>query len=267
MDYYSILGVDKSASSQDIKRAYRKLASKHHPDKGGDGKLFQKIQEAYDTLGDENNRQQYDNPQPQFQFNSQHFQDINDIFSMFGQAGGGRRPQNRDVTIAAEINLEDVLYGKQLIAAYRLRNGREENVNIDIPPGARHGDTIRYEGLGDDTDPRVPRGNLNVKIHINNHPVWRREGVNLIKTEQVNVFDLLLGCTVIIKTIDNKNIKLTIPRGTKPGTKFSMNGFGLPDMRSRRRGSAYIVVEALIPEISKQETLDKLREIKNEINS
>ena len=267
MDYYSILGVDKSASAQDIKQAYRKLASKHHPDKGGDGKLFQKIQEAYDTLGNENSRRQYDNPQPQFQFNSQNFHDINDIFSMFGQAGGMRRPQNRDITIAAEISLEDVLYGKQLIAAYRLRNGREESVNIDIPPGARDSDTIRYDGLGDDTDPRVPRGNLNVKLKIKPHHVWRREGNNLIKTEQVSVFDLLLGCSIIVNTLDKKNVKLSIPRGTKPGTKFSMSGLGLPDLHTRRRGNIYIQIEAIVPEINDKKVLDKLRDIKDAINT
>ena len=90
MDYYTVLGIDKTASSQDIKKAYRKLASQNHPDKGGDKEKFQKIQEAYAVLSDENKRAQYDNPQPQgFNFNFGGGDDINDIFSqIFGQRRG-----------------------------------------------------------------------------------------------------------------------------------------------------------------------------------
>jgi curved DNA-binding protein len=264
MDYYSILGVAKSANQDDIKRAYRKLAMQHHPDKGGDEAKFKQINEAYSVLGDPAQRAQYDTPQPQMRFRAGNFGD--DQFSdMMSQMFTGRMRRNPDITIAAKIDLVDSIIGKKLIAAYRLRSGREETVNIDVPPGARHGDTIRFAGLGDDAMPGQ-RGNLFVKIQILPHPVWRREDDDLYAKQNVNALDLILGCSIIVNTVEGRQLELKIPKSTRSGTTFSISDYGAPNGHTGRRGKIFLVVDAEIPKIDDEEVLNKIREIRNAIS-
>lgn len=264
MDYYSILGVSKTASPDEIKRAYRKLAMKHHPDKGGDEETFKQISTAYDVLSDPQKRSQYDNPQPQFNFRSGNFGD-DPFHDMMSQMFGGRVRRNSDITIAATIDLLDSINGKKLIAAYRLRSGREETVNINVPAGARNGDTIRFTGLGDDSFPG-PRGNLFVKIQILPHSTWRREDDDLYGKHFVNALDLMLGCSIIVNTVDNRQLELKIPKGTRNGTVFSISDYGAPNVHTGRRGKIFLTVEAEIPKIDDEELLNKIREIKNAIS-
>lgn len=266
MDYYSVLGVAKSANQDDIKRAYRKLAMQHHPDKGGDEAKFKEINEAYSVLGDPAQRAQYDNPQPQVRFRAGDFN--NDPFSdIMSQMFGGRRQQQRnpDITIAAKIDLVDSIVGKKLIAAYRLRSGREETANIDIPPGARHGDTIRFSGLGDDIIPGQ-RGNLFVKIHILAHPVWRREDDDLYAKQNVNALDLILGCSIIVNTVEGRQLELKIPKASRNGITFSISDYGAPNVHTGRRGKIFLTIEAEIPKIDDEDMLNKIREIRDAIS-
>jgi len=267
MDYYSILGVNKDASKEELKKAYRKKANKHHPDKGGDSAEFQKIQEAYSVLSDDTKRSQYDNPN-QFSFNSQNFRagSFDDIFDSMFSHRRQRRPVNRDITIGIKIDLKEAFFGKNIIGKYRLNSGQEESVSIEIPPGAKSGDTIRYSGLGDNAVPNVPRGNLNVKIQVTKDNNWVRDGNNLHTIHYASVFDLLLGSVIIIESIEGKRLSVNIPKGTNPGSKFSIKGHGMPDVNSRIRGNAYIQIEAEVPKIDDQEILTKLAEIKNEID-
>ena len=269
MDYYSILGVSKNATQDDIRKAYKSLAMKNHPDRGGDSTKFQQINEAYETLKDPSKRQQYDNPNHQtFNFRAgdwgnQGFNNFEDVFSsMFGNMGQRQRARNRDITIAVNISLEDVLTGKEMIASYRLNSGKEETVNINIPKGARHTDTIRYEALGDDSIPNVPRGNLNVKIHINKHPRFRRDQDNLYVNHKVNVLDLITGVDTVIKTLDKRNLNLKIPRGTQPGTTFSLQGHGVPNIRSGHTGTLYVTIVGEVPKISDMRIIQKIEELK-----
>ena len=149
MDYYSTLGVSKNASDKELKQAYKKASMQHHPDRGGDENKFKEINEAYSTLKDPQKRQQYDNPQPQF--NSQNMGGMGGFEDLFAQFGFRQQQQQRnpDITIVADITLEECISGKQLLATYRLRNGKEETVDITIPPGANDGNMVRYQGLGE----------------------------------------------------------------------------------------------------------------------
>lgn len=140
IDYYNTLGIDRSATQDDIKKAYRKLAMKHHPDRGGDSKKFQEIQEAYAILGDDLKRSQYDNPhQHQHHFHTGNMGD--DIFSTFFGGGSpfgfGFHQQQRNINIGAHVTvtLEDVLTGKTIDAEISFRNGQKKLVSINIPAG------------------------------------------------------------------------------------------------------------------------------------
>ena len=273
MDYYSILGVNRNATPEEIKKAYRKLAMQHHPDRGGDQEQFKRVTEAYDILSSSDKKAAYDNPNQGFNFNSQNFHGQHNRFGgtpfdhIFGQGFRQQQqtPRNRDINVQANIDLVDILTGKNLIIQYQLATGRIETVTVDVPPGAKHGDTIQYQGLGDEGHPRYPRGNLLVRLKINKSRNWDRDFDNLITKKVINVFDLLLGCVIIIETLDNKQLELKIPQGTRPGTKFSIPGYGLPNMQTGKRGIMFITIDAEMPKISDTAILDKIQQLKNEI--
>jgi len=267
MDYYKTLGVPKSATQDDIKRAYRKLAKEHHPDRGGNQKLFQQINEAHDTLKDPDKRKQYDNPQPRADFNM-NAQNMNDIFSSF--FGGGmqqRMRRNADMTINVRVKLRDVMTGKDIVGKYRLRNGREEVANIRIPPGVEDNLVMQYKGLGDDSIPNVPRGNLNVKVTVEKHKHFVRDRSHLKTKCSINVLELILGTEVIITNLLGENVKVKIPPGTNPGTILSIAGHGLPDMNGNRGGNMYLEIKGITPKINDYEILDKVRKLNDGIST
>ena len=272
MDYYTILGVPRTATADEIKKAYRKKAMANHPDRGGNAETFKQINEAYDTLKDPAKKSQYDNPHdPGFSFRSQHFDQGNPFAgtpfeNMFRQQGHpSQTPRNRDIILEARLDLKDVVIGKVLVMQYKLQTGEIETVTVEIPPGAKNGDTINYQGLGDKGHPRLPRGDLQVRIRVKNNKTWIREENNLIIKKSVNVFDLILGCVIIIKTIDDKSIKLNIPRGTKPGAMFSINGYGIPDLHTRQRGNVYVKIEAEIPSINNDDIIKEIQSIRDKL--
>jgi len=269
MDYYSILGVDKNSSQEDIKKAYRKLAMKHHPDRGGDANRLQQINEAYSVLGDVDKRSAYDNPQPRFDssfMNGAGMHGFEDIFATAFGRGRPRQRRNRDITIVVSLDLEDILTGKQLTSRYRLHSGRTNEANIDIPAGVEHGIGIKYQSLGDDSIPYLPAGDLIVKVKLKKHAVWERQGKDLYTTMTIDVFDCMLGTTLQIDTLEGKKLQLNVPTGTQNNTVFSIPNHGLPDMHNSARGNAYIKIATIIPKIHNKELLDKIADIKNEIN-
>jgi DnaJ-class molecular chaperone len=271
MDYYSILGVNRNASQDDIKKAYRKLAMAHHPDRGGDHNKFAEINSAYDTLSDPAKRQQYDNPQPQFNYNANDFRGRNpfeDIFSgAFGFGGPqNRQVRNRDVNIEYKLTFEEVFTGKTVNIQYRLPSGRIEILDAAVPPGVKQNDSVRFAGMGDDSFSQVPRGNLILNIKVQPHPKWTRDNDNIATKHSISVFDLILGTTIEVTTPVGRHFSLTIPRGTKPGTIFSISGQGIPNVNTRQPGNAHIKVESVIPRIQDEAILQKIKEIKDEID-
>jgi curved DNA-binding protein len=259
MDYYATLGVNRNATQEEIKKAYRKLAMKNHPDRGGDDRKFAEINEAYETLIDPQKRQQYDNPQTQFHFRSQDFHGnpFDDLF-------GFKRAPNQDITLGVHVDLEDVLFGKDMVITYKLPSGKENSVNISIPQGATEHDTIRFQGLGGDAIPGH-RGNLFVKLKIAQHPRFRRDGSNLYMMHPVDVFTLLLGGKTIIKTLSGKDLSVKIPPGTDSGKILNLSEQGLPDRRTGRYGNLLVEIVARVPTIKDEDIINDLRKIEKKL--
>jgi curved DNA-binding protein len=274
MDYYSTLGLKRGASDADIKKAYRSMAMKHHPDRGGDEKKFKEISQAYDFLSDPEKRRMIDagmDPNQQGGFRQQgspfefHFGtgNMDDLFGNFG-FGFGQRPMRRNKTLSinVEITLEDVLAGKDINAEIGIPGGRQKVINIQIPPGIEHGQQIRYEGMGDNSIPDVRAGDLIVNVLIRNHATFKREGTSLVVEKQVSVWDALLGTSVNIETLDQKTLSINIPAGTQPDTVMSCRGEGLPHMRTRQRGNLLIKIKVVVPKeltISQKQMIEQIR--------
>jgi len=272
MDHYSTLGVDRNASPEDIKRAYRKLASQHHPDKGGDKAKFQDIQAAYDTLSNPDKKSQYDNPMPQgfhHQGNMPH--GFEDVFAhMFGNGNPfgdvfGRRPQpvrNRTLNLQTQISLEDAFHGKDMIATIQLPSGRDQILEIKIPAGVADGTTLRLAGMGDDSIGNMPRGDIHLSVHVMPHQEYQRQGDDLVKPLKINCIDAMLGKTVQFTTIDNRTLEINIAPGTQHGQTLAVQGYGMPNMsNSYMKGRLLLNINITIPTSISEDQKHLLRQI------
>jgi DnaJ-class molecular chaperone len=265
MDYYSVLGVSKSATEQDIRKAYKKKSMQHHPDRGGNEEEFKRVNEAYSTLKDPHKRTMYDHSQTAgqggFHFNTGNMGGFEDIFAnMFRQTNQQRTSRNPDISLRVNIDLEEVYTGKKIIVTYALRNGQEQNVNLDIPPGCKDGDRVRFTELGENIIPG-PRGNLFVVIGVRPKPGWERADNHLYTSVDINSLELIVGTKTIVTLLTGRKIELRIPPNTKNGTTFSMPEMGLPDARGGRTGSLYVKVNSVTPTNLNDEQLTKIREI------
>jgi curved DNA-binding protein len=273
MDYYSTLGLKRGASDADIKKAYRSMAMKHHPDRGGDEKQFKEIEEAYRFLSDPQKKQMVDSGlDPNQQHHGQNRQGspfefhfgggMEDIFNQFGFGFGGRpRPRNRTFNVNVTLTLEEVLTGKEISAEIGIPNGQRKMINISVPAGIANGQNIRYQGMGDNSIKEAPAGDLIVNISIVRHSKFERDGDNLIYNHRVSVWEAMLGGKLRIETLDKKSIDITIPAGTQPDTVLSCKGEGLPNIRNRQRGNLLIKVGIDIPKNLTDNQKSKLRDI------
>ena len=271
MNYYDVLGVSKSATSEEIKKAYKKLVMQHHPDRGGDHEKFTEINTAYEVLGDPKKRQEYDNPPVnEFQFNTSNFNrsDINDIFSqIFGRDISRMQRKNKDVRISLNLTLEEVALGKEVLASYHLPSSRLETVTIKIPPGVRDGETVKIAGLGDDSIKGFHRGDLLILVRVLPHAKFSRDSNHLSMKQPVSVFDLMCGTELIIEDLTGSKVCVNIKPGTQPGTILSLNGHGLPDVRTGIFGNLYIHIRGTLPTVSDSILIEKINDLKNEINN
>jgi len=259
-DYYATLGVPKTATADDIKRAFRRLASQHHPDKGGDTAKFQAIQEAYATLGDEQRRAEYNNPRPQFS-GFQGFGggvNINDIFSMFGQGGGfpgggfaQQHPRRAHVRMTLWITLLDVATGGKRTVSLGTQSGVSA-VEIDIPLGINDGDNVQYEKIG-------PGGSdLVVQFRISPDQKWTRNDLNLTMDVKMDIWNLILGGELTIDTITGRTLSVQVLARTQPGTSLRLRGQGLKD-RHGSVGDMHVRLQAQIPENIAPEIIDAIQ--------
>jgi len=247
-DYYSILGVNRNASADDIKKAYRKLASKHHPDRdGGNKEAFQQVQQAYSVLGDDQQRAQYDNPRSAFtsQFSGfggpQGF-DFQNIFDMFGaQFRHGPHAQMRQqARMTLWITLADSA------------QGGPRTISVGTQHGIDDGDTVQYPQIG-------PGGvDLVITYRVHPNPKYHRQGANLTMDHPVNIWDLIIGGTTMVKDILGNTLEINIEPGTQPGTMLRLQGRGLA-RRNSRAGDFIVRLQAEIPKTIDPELLEMIR--------
>lgn len=272
-DHYQTLGVDRNANQDDIKRAYRKLAAQNHPDRGGNTAKFQEIQAAYETLSDPAKRAEYDNPQPQgfpggFNFHSGMPPGFDEIFAQFGGNPFGfsfrtNPPQrNRTLNLNTDITLEEAFRGKDLIASVTLPSGREQTLEVKIPPGVHDGTTLRLGGMGDDSFPGMPRGDIHLTVRVLPHHEFQRQGDDLIKTVEIDAIDAILGTACDVKTIDDRTLQVTINPGTQHGQTLSANGYGMPKMSDNKFvGRMLLNISIRVPTNLNEEQKTQLRKI------
>lgn len=254
---YQTLGVNKDASSDEIKRAYRKLASQHHPDKGGDKVKFQEIQAAYDTLSDPNKRAAFENPFQGFGmgggFRPDAPFDFETIFNVFGTRFQNTNAQRRQqARMSLWITLRDSVEGGHRTISVGTYSGTHA-VNIDIPIGINDGDSVQYTNIG--------IGNLELLITFRVHPdpKWQRQDLNLITEHAVSIWDLILGGETVIRDISGNMLSLTVQPNTQPGTTVRLRGRGIVP-KSGVTGDILVRLQGRIPESITPELLELIKQ-------
>lgn len=248
MEHYQTLGVAKNASPDEIKKAYRKLASQHHPDKGGDTATFQKIQTAYDTLSNPEKRQQYDNPMAQgfpgqgfpgggFHFNMNGF----NMDEIFGQMFRQHHQRSNVFRTTFWITLEQVYSGGEEVLKLQTPTGMHM-VKVNIPKGIPDGGQVRYEKVIESND-------LIVEYRIHNHLKYDRKLNDLYCNHQISVLDLIVGTNFEFTTISGKTLEVTVPPKTQPHMHLKLNGQGLPIHGTNAYGDQIILLKPFIPDI------------------
>lgn len=274
IDYYKILGVTKKASEAEIKKAYRKLARKYHPDLNPNDKVaekkFKEINEANEVLGNAENRKKYDQYGEHWQHaedyekakqQQQHYQgshqgatggytehDFSDFFeNMFGGASAGSRGRQvkfrgQDFNAELQLDLKDVYTTHK-----RTLTVNNKNIRITIPAGVENGQIIKIKGYGGQGVNGGPNGDLFIQFHIVNHSKFKRDKSNLHTTVDLDLYKALLGGELMVDTFNGK-VKLTVKPETQNGTKVKLKGKGFPKYKKTEQfGDLFITYQIKLP--------------------
>ena len=274
--FYDILGVSRKATQDEIKKAFRKLAVKHHPDAGGDEQKFKEISEAYETLSDEAKREEYDQrllyggiPSGDFGgsggrnrgYASAGFSgNISDMFGDFdfGSFFGNSRTmtqKGQDVALTVEVTAKEGFEGASRNVSYRLSNGDVETVKVTIPAGAQNNGKLRFKKRGEYGYNGGERGDLIVTTKVAQHPVFKREGADVRIDVPVTYTEAALGATIEIPTPEGKNVRIKVPAGSQDGKTFRLKDLGVPNIKRKgTRGALYATIKVSVPtDLSKEE--------------
>ncbi|OAG28309.1 DnaJ C-terminal domain-containing protein [Thermodesulfatator autotrophicus] len=319
-DYYKILGVSRNATQEEIKKAYRRLALKYHPDRNRGNKeaeeRFKEINEAYAVLSDPEKRRQYDKFGStefhrrytqedifrDFDFESI-FRDLGigfDLGSFFG-FGGRRRAstgfrldlgdlfsqvfgtspeedwftkeshQSRhtrqnfvssgDVVLELPVTLEEVAQGAEKVISVA-PTGKAERIKVKIPQGIEDGQKLRITAQGA-YGPDGRRGDLYLKIKIEEHPFFEREGQDVICDHEIKFSEAVFGTTIEVPTLYGKRVRVKVPPGTRGGAKLRLKGLGLPD-RTGRKGDQFVRINIKVPKTLTKEQKDLIKRFAEE---
>lgn len=264
MDHYNTLGVPREASQEDIKKAYRKLAMEHHPDKGGDVSKFQEITNAYEILSDPEKRFEYDNPQaaPQFSHpggfgvNINGF-DLDSLFGqLFGQRGGFKQNQQQIYRTRIQITTLDSYHGTEHPFQISTPTGPKA-ITIKVPEGVNNGDQVRYDNV-------IPGAQLIVEFLVEPDLRFERHRYDLFMTLPISVLDLIVGTTVEVDTIINKKLKVNIKPGTQPSQHVRIAGYGMP-YGNGKYGDQILLLKPYLPDNIHTDIIDSIK--RNQVNT
>ena len=267
MTYYDILGVDESASSDQIKKAYRKLSKQHHPDmNGGDESKFKEIAEAYEHLSDDVKRAQYDasrmNPFGNMGGNGFHFD--GNFADMFNQHFGGdpRQQRGQNHTVIANVSFKDAYIGAN--KKFRI-NG--EFFDIDIPEGVNNGHKIRFPGKGSHNpyNSSAQRGDLIIQIQIQPDPVFILQGHDIWIEYNLPWWNLITGCKIDVELPDGSVIKVPVNKNSGHHKTLRVKDKGWKIYNTNQRGSFMIRLNATFPELD-DSTIDTISELKKDLS-
>lgn len=273
-DYYKMLGVPRNASSDEIKKAYRKLARKHHPDTGGDEAKFKEINEAYEVLSDDKKRDLYDqygtaneNHIPQGwggasaegnPFGGGGFGSWADILDSIrggdGSFGGGdwnfdfggfnqsRQPmaqKGQDMQVTLPVSFEDAFHGAEKKVSIRLPGTAEkETFTVKIPAGAVDGGRLRFKGKGAEGMNGGENGDLLITTKIEPHPYYSRKGADVYVELPITIAEAALGASIVVPAPDGTKVRVKVPAGTQSDTVLTVKGKGAPQVKNKTKGDA-----------------------------
>lgn len=285
-DYYKTLGVPRTATADEIKKAFRKLARTHHPDKGGDEAKFKELNEAYEVLSDDKKRKLYDqygtaneNQIPQgwgggavnvddiFGGGGGGFGSWADIlesirrgegafgtewdFGNMGGYGGGRQQRPRagqDMNVTLSVTFDEAFSGAEKRVTVRVPGrGESETLTVKIPAGAVDGGRLRFKGKGGPGEAGGPAGDLLITTKIEEHPYYRRKGADVLMDVPVSVAEAALGASVVVPAPDGTKVRVKVPKGTQDDTVLSVKGKGAPKVKGSGSGDLKITVKVVVP--------------------
>lgn len=282
-DYYDILGLTKTASQEELKRAYRRLARRYHPDlhpgakKAEMEKKFKELNEAYEVLGDEENRKKYDQygfrwkdaeaferarqqagaggPGGEWrtEFTGGEGEDFGDLFEhLFGRGARREGPSFRgfamagaDLEATVQLSLREVFTGTSRKLAMTDSSGKPRTLEVRIPKGVQDGERVRVKGKGAPGQGGGPPGDLYLRIHLSPHPVFSPQGSDIMMTLPVWPWEAALGAEVQVPTLTGP-VRLKIPAGSQSNQRMRLRGKGLPT-RSGSHGDQFAVLQIAVP--------------------
>ena len=293
-DYYEVLGINRNADEKEIKRAYRKLAKKYHPDTNPGDKLaeqkFKEVTEAYNVLGDAKKKNLYDKYgfaafeegfregedhsggqrsfTREFHFGDQDmsgaFDDLFEDFfgGSFGSNFGNRhfRQKGADAQADIQISFEEAVSGCDKILHLQDANGKTSSLQVHIPAGIDEGQSVRLKGKGASGIGGGASGDLMLKVQISPKPGYERKGNDVYVTVNIPYTTAVLGGEAIVPTLTGK-VSCKIAPGTQSGSKIRLRNKGIPSMKNPiHRGDEYIVIQIEVPRNLSQDEKQKLME-------
>jgi len=273
-DYYQILGLSDTATAEDIKKAYRKLAMTHHPDREtGNETKFKEINEAHDTLSDISKKSKYDMQRKHgtssgsYQIHGANFGDLRDemmdaLFRRFTEEKVSRhKPKNKDILLTIQIELKELLEPKTKVLSYKTSKHTEKQIEVHYPKSLSNPPRTKYPGLGDDAINNIPTGDLLVEFRISMpNGFWLEQSNVLCSKIDISVWDALTGSIVQFKNYDDSTYDVMIPVGTQFGTGLSLKGKGVK-VSDKHRGDLKLLVQITIPKDLNEKQLAMIKEI------
>ncbi|MFL2549669.1 MAG: DnaJ C-terminal domain-containing protein [Gammaproteobacteria bacterium] len=270
MDYYEILGLSKGASDDEIKKAFKKKAMKFHPDRTGNDKSaetkFKEAKEAYDVLSDPQKKSMYDQygttdfgggfgggfgGRSQGGFNASGFEDV--FEDLFGDIFGGGRARNpnraykgADLEYHLQLTLEEAAFGIEKVVKFRTKN-EDKEISVSVPAGVDNGDRVRLSGKGEPGINQGPPGDLFIRVVLEKHSIFERDGNNLYCNVPISFAEATLGAEIEIPTLSNNKVSIDIPPGTQTGKYFRLRGKGIKSVRGGNIGDLMCSVQIETP--------------------